>query len=88
MRDSFGVSSVADMGTGSYRIYWSSSFPNVNYTVATSHSSAPNNGSTHGILYTYGYNTAYLNVINHRDNYGPDVVDKNEIGVIAFTTHI
>jgi hypothetical protein len=86
MRDAFGVSSVADIGTGNYRIYWTSSFSNVNYTVATAHSSAPNNGSTHGILYTYGYNTAYLNVINHKDNYGPDVVDKNEVCVIVFTT--
>tara|TARA_B000000557_G_scaffold77950_1_gene62469 strand:+ start:3448 stop:4416 length:969 start_codon:yes stop_codon:yes gene_type:complete len=86
LRDAFGVSSVADMGTGSYRIYWTSSFSNVNYTVATSHSSAPNNGSTHGILYTYGYNAAYVNVINHRDDYGPDVVDKNEVCAIVFTT--
>ena len=87
MRDAYGVSSVGDLGTGYYRINWSSNFPNVNYTVTVSHSSNPNNGSTHGILYTTAYNVGYVDVMNHRDNYGPDRVDKDTVCVVARTTH-
>ena len=85
MRDSYGVSSVGDLGAGYYRINWSSNFSNVNYTVTVSHSSNPNNGSTHGILYTTAYNVAYVDVMNHRDDYGPDRVDKDTVCVVART---
>ena len=87
LRDAYGVSSVGDLATGYYRINWSSNFPNVNYTVTVSHSSNPNNGSTHGILYTTAYNVGYVDVMNHRDNYGPDRVDKDTVCVVARTTH-
>ena len=87
MRDAYNVSSVGDLGTGYYRINWSSSFPNANYTVTVSHSSNPNNGSTHGILYTTAYLASYVDVMNHKDDYGPDRVDKDTVCVVARTTH-
>ena len=87
MRDAYGVSSVSDNGTGNYTVYWSSNFPNVNYTVTVSHSQTPNNGSTHGILYTNGFAVNYVNVINFADNSGVNLVDKDVVCVVARTTH-
>ena len=87
LRDAFGVSSVSDNGTGNYTINWSSNFPNVNYTVTVSHSQTPNNGSTHGILYTNGFAVNYVNVINFADDSGVNLVDKDVVCVVARTTH-
>ena len=87
MRDSFGVSSVSDNGTGNYTVYWTSNFPNVNYTVTVSHSQTPNNGSTHGVLYTNGYAVNYVNVINFADDNGGNLVDKDVVCVVVHTTH-
>ena len=87
LRDSFGVSSVSDNSTGNYTVNWSSNFPNTNYTVTVSHSQTPNNGSTHGVLYTNGYAVNYVKVINFADNSGGNLVDKDVVCVVARTTH-
>ena len=87
LRDAFGVSSVSDNGTGNYTVNWSSNFPNVNYTVTVSHSQTPNNGSTHGVLYTNGFAVNYVNVINFADDSGVNLVDKDVVCVVARTTH-
>ena len=87
LRDAYNVSSVTDQGTGVYRVNWTSSFPNVNYTVTTSLSANPfiaNN--THGVLYTNGYNVNYVQIECFRDEDGGSKVDKNEIGVVVHTT--
>ena len=87
MRDSFGVSSVSDNGTGDYTVNWASNFPNVNYTVTVSHSQAPNNGATHGVLYTNGYAVDYVKVINFADSSSVSLVDKDVVCVVVHTTH-
>ena len=88
IRDSaYNVSSVTDGGTGVYTINFTTSFPNINYAVATSFSSQPfipNN--THGTLYTSTYSTNSLLVECFKDTSGSTKLDKNEIGVVIFTT--
>lgn len=87
LRDAYNVSSVTDQGTGVYRVNWTSSFPNVNYTVTTSLSAdpfIPNN--THGVLYTNGYNVNYVQIECFRDEAAQAKLDKNEIGVVVHTT--
>ena len=87
IRDGYNVSSVTDIGTGIYTINFTTSFPNVNYAVATSFSSLPfiaNN--SHGNLYTNTYSAGSLIVECFKHSSGSTKIDKNEIGVVIFTT--
>tara|TARA_B100001093_G_scaffold246949_1_gene236426 strand:+ start:143 stop:1180 length:1038 start_codon:yes stop_codon:yes gene_type:complete len=88
MRDAYNVSSVSDVATGIYNVNFTTNFPNVNYTVTTSLSSNPFiANSTHGVLYTNGYFTNYVVIECFRDEAAQEKLDKNEIGVVVFTTH-
>jgi len=86
IRDSLNVDSVTDEGTGFYTINFSTDFANTNYVITIGHSSTPNNGSTHGILYTNVIATGSLEVINFADNNSADKVDKDMISVVIHAT--
>jgi len=87
IRDAYNVSSVTDGGVGVYRVNFTTSLPNINYAVATSLSSTPFiTNNTHGVLYTNGYNPSYVQVECFNPADGNSKVDKNEVGVVVFTT--
>tara|TARA_B100000424_G_scaffold271158_1_gene272740 strand:+ start:2768 stop:3829 length:1062 start_codon:yes stop_codon:yes gene_type:complete len=92
IRDSYNVSSVADNGTGDYTINFSTAFANTNYIMTFGHSNAPNNGSTHGVIYTgasdgsYNVATGSLQIINFNPNNSGDRVDKTMVSVVIHAT--
>jgi predicted nucleic acid-binding Zn-ribbon protein len=86
IRDSHNVSSVTDNGPGLYTINFSTAFANTNYVITVGHSSQPNNGSTHGILYTNVIATGSVSVINFADNDSSNRVDKDMISVVIHAT--
>jgi hypothetical protein len=68
IRASFNVSSISDLGTGYYRINFSTAMPDVNYSI-TGVSSAENNfGGVLVVDATTSYNSSGVNIYTTANN--------------------
>ena len=86
IRDDYNVTSVTDNGTGHYTINFTTAFANTNYIMTFGHSNTPNNGSTHGVIYTETIATGSLEIFNFNPNGSSDRVDKDMISVVIHAT--
>lgn len=86
IRDSFNVTSVTYNNTGHYTVNFATNFADTNYVTVVGHSINPNNGSTHGILYTDSPQVDKIQLYNCADNASSNLVDKDEVSIVVYRT--
>ena len=91
LRDSFGVSSISDQGTGKTRINFSISFSNANYAIVGAIGQDGTNGD-HGnnILIRDGFSestqvfASSVDIVCHRGNSSVELMDKKTVCLAIF----
>ena len=82
--NSFGVSSLGDLGQGTARVTWTTAFSDANYMTLLTGTREPYENGTHGVLYVDAQSTTAVDTRNCADTSSGTRCDVHQCSVVCF----
>ena len=82
--NSFGVSSLSDLGQGTARVTWSTAFSDANYMTLLTGTREPYQNNTHGVMYVDAQSASAVDTRNCADTSSGLRSDVHQASVVCF----